>query len=288
MSAASGVSATSGVTVACGQIAPRVGELAANRAACREAVRRAAGLGARIVVLPELASSGYVFHGLAEARTLAEPLDGLTVTEWVALADGLGITLVGGICERGDDGLLYNTAVVVAGPRVLAAYRKVHLWDAEKLVFAAGSQPPPVVEIDGARLAVMICYDLEFPEWVRLPALAGAQLLCAPTNWPRFPRPDGERPMEVVRVQAAAAVNRMFIAACDRAGHERGVDWVGGSAIIDPDGWPLAGPVPGDQERTLMAVCDLGVASDKRISERNDVMEDRRPRSPVVREATSA
>ena len=160
---------------------------------------------------------------------------------------------------------------------MLAAYRKVHLWDAEKLVFTAGSQAPPVVEIDAARLAVMICYDLEFPEWVRLPALAGAQLLCAPTNWPRFPRPDGERPMEVVRVQAAAAVNRMFIAACDRVGHERGVDWVGGSVIVDPDGWPLAGPMPGDQERTLMAACDLGVATDKRISERNDVLEDRRP-----------
>jgi predicted amidohydrolase len=271
------VPAASGVTVACCQIAPRVGELAANRAACWEAARRAAGEGARIVVLPELASSGYVFHDRAEARTLAEPLDGPTVTEWVTLADRLGITLVGGLCELGDDGLLYNTAVIVTGPRVLAAYRKVHLWDAEKLVFAAGSEPPPVVEIDAARLSVMICYDLEFPEWVRLPALAGAQLLCAPTNWPRFPRPDGERPMEVVRVQAGAAVNRMFIAACDRVGRERGVDWVGGSAIIDPDGWPLAGPMPGDQECTLMAVCDLGVATDKRISERNDVMEDRRP-----------
>jgi predicted amidohydrolase len=271
------MSAASGVTVACCQIGPRVGELAANRSACREVVRRAAGEGARIVVLPELASSGYVFHDRAEARTLAEPLDGPTVTEWLALADQLGITLVGGLCELGDDGLLYNTAVIVAGPRMLAAYRKVHLWDAEKLVFTAGSQAPPVVEIDAARLAVMICYDLEFPEWVRLPALAGAQLLCAPTNWPRFPRPDGERPMEVVRVQAAAAVNRMFIAACDRVGHERGVDWVGGSVIVDPDGWPLAGPMPGDQERTLMAACDLGVATDKRISERNDVLEDRRP-----------
>src|SRR6202049_49676 len=138
------MSPASGVMVACCQIAPRVGELAANRAACREAVLRAVGEGARIVVLPQLGSTGYVFHYVAEARPLAEPLDGPTVTEWVALAGRLGITLVGGICELGDDGLLYNTAVVVAGPRVLAAYRKVHLWDAEKLVFAAGSQAPPV------------------------------------------------------------------------------------------------------------------------------------------------
>jgi predicted amidohydrolase len=267
----------SSVTVACCQIAPQVGELAANRAACREAAARAAAEGARIVVLPELASSGYVFRDLAEARTLAEPTDGPTSTQWAALAGRLGITLVGGICELGDDGLLYNTAVVVDGTRLLAAYRKAHLWDTEKLIFTPGCEPPPVVEVDRARLAVMICYDLEFPEWVRLPALAGAQLLCAPTNWPRFPRPDGERPMEVVRAQAAAAVNRMFIAACDRVGRERGVDWVGGSAIIDPDGWPLAGPVPGDGQRMLVASCDLGAADDKRTSERNDVLADRRP-----------
>jgi 5-aminopentanamidase len=267
----------SGVTVACCQIALRVGELATNRAACRAAVERAAGQGARIVVLPELASSGYVFHNLAEARSLAEPLDGPTAAEWADLAGRLGITLVGGICERGDDGLLYNTAVIVGGTRVLAAYRKVHLWDTEKLIFVAGCEPPPVVDIDRARLAVMICYDLEFPEWVRLPALAGAQLLCAPTNWPRLPRPERERPMEVVRTQASAAANRMFIAACDRAGRERGVDWVGGSVIVDPDGWPLAGPAPGDREHTLLAVCDLAAASDKRISEHNDVLADRRP-----------
>ena len=83
--------------------------------------------------------------------------------------------------------------------------------------------------------------------------------------------------MQVVRVRASAAVNRMFIAPCDRVGREHGVDWVGGSAIIDPDGWPLAGPVPGDQERILVAVCDPGAADDKRISERNDVMADRGP-----------
>ncbi len=270
-------SLTSGVSVACCQIAPRVGELAANRAAGLAAAARAAREGARIIVLPELASSGYVFRDQAEARSLAEPLDGPTTTQWAALAGQLGITLVGGFCELGEDDLLYNTAVIVAGTGTLAAYRKVHLWDTEKLIFATGSAPPPVVEVGGAQLAVMICYDLEFPEWVRLPALAGAQLLCAPTNWPKFPRPDGERPMEVVRVQAAAAVNRMFIAACDRAGRERGVDWVGGSAIIDPDGWPLAGPVPGDQERTLTAVCDLGAAAEKKTSERNDVFADRMP-----------
>src|ERR1017187_7965458 len=96
-----GESPAAGVTVACCQIAPRVGELTANRAACLDVAAWAAGPGARIVVLPDLASSGYVFRDLAEARTLAEPVDGPTAAQWAALAGRLGITLIGGICELG-------------------------------------------------------------------------------------------------------------------------------------------------------------------------------------------
>jgi 5-aminopentanamidase len=263
--------------VACCQIGPRIGEPAANRAAGLAAAQAAAADGAAIVVLPELSASGYVFRDSAEARALAEPADGPTAAGWTALARRLGITIVGGICELGADGLLHNSALVVDGEGVRATYRKVHLWDAEKLVFTPGDAAPPVVATAGTSLAVMICYDLEFPEWVRLAALAGARLLCVPANWPAFPRPAGERPMDVVRAQAAAAVNRIFVAVCDRTGAERGVDWVGGSVIINPDGWPLAGPEPGDHEITFAADCDLASAADKRITERNDVLADRRP-----------
>jgi 5-aminopentanamidase len=263
--------------LACCQISPRIGEPDANRAAGLAAVEAAAASGAAIVVLPELSASGYVFRDMAEARGLAEPPEGPTAAGWAVLAKRHRITIVGGICELGTDGLLYNTALVVDADGVRSVYRKAHLWDAEKLVFTPGDDSPPVVETAGTSLAVMICYDLEFPEWVRLPALAGARLLCVPANWPALPRPDGERPIEVVRAQAAASINRMFVAVCDRAGAERGVDWVGGSVIADPDGWPLAGPEPGDHEITISADCELGSAADKRVSERNDVLTDRRP-----------
>ncbi|HEY3748335.1 MAG TPA: nitrilase-related carbon-nitrogen hydrolase [Pseudonocardiaceae bacterium] len=262
--------------VACCQYAPRVGEPEVNRARGGQAIRSAAQAGARVIVLPELASSGYIFRDRDEAALLAESLDGPTVTEWGELAADLGVVVVAGLCERGEDGAVFNSAVVLDDSGLRAAYRKAHLWDTEKLVFEAGDAPPAVVTVAGVRLGVLICYDLEFPEWVRLAALAGAQLLCVPTNWPRFPRPAGQRPMEVVRVQAAASVNRMFVAACDRVGAERGVDWVGGSVIVDADGWPLAGPTPGDDELLLTADCRLGEALDKAISDRNDVFADRR------------
>jgi 5-aminopentanamidase len=262
--------------VACCQLAPVLGDPAANRELTADAVSRAAAEGAGVVVLPELVSSGYVFQSPEEARASAEAADGETVTLWARLAAEFGIVIVGGFCEASADEV-FNSAAFVDPGGLRCVYRKAHLWDEERFWFSRGSAAPPVVTTRFGRIGVMICYDLEFPEWVRLPALDGAQLLCAPTNWPAFPRPDGERPAEIVRVQADAGINRMFIAACDRTGEERGVAWVAGSVIVDADGWPLAeadraaGPV------TITATCRLADALDKATSPNNDVHADRRP-----------
>jgi predicted amidohydrolase len=184
---------------------------------------------------------------------------------------------VGGVCERGEAGELHNTGVLIDAGGLRAAYRKAHLWDTEKAVFTPGSALPPVVDTAVGRIGVMVCYDLEFPEWVRTVALRGADLLCAPVNWPLAPRPAGEQPAEIVRVRANAAVNRMFVAACDRAGSERGVEWTGGSVIADADGFRAAGPLPRYDEGMLIAELALGEARDKRLSDHNDVLTDRRP-----------
>ncbi len=262
--------------VACCQLAPQLGSPAANRELAAAAIEDAVGQGASVIVLPELMSSGYVFESRAEALACGELPGGPTVTAWAQLAAAHDVVVVGGFCEvAGDE--VFNSAALVDSGGLRCVYRKAHLWDAEPQWFVAGSAPPPVVATRHGRIAVMICYDLEFPEWVRLPALDGAQLLCAPVNWPAYPRPDGERPSEVFRVQADAAVNRMFVAACDRIGPERGVEWVGGSVIVDADGWPLAGGAASAEGAILLAECDLGAALDKAVSSNNDVLRDRRP-----------
>ena len=268
------------------QLALSVGDLDANRAAAAAAVEQAAAQHARLVVLPELCDTGYVFAGPDEARALASPAGASpTLRQWRTLAQRFGVVIAGGFCEAAGDGTLYNSAALVDGSGTLARYRKAHLWDAEKLVFTPGDAPPPVVDLAFGKVALMICYDLEFPEWVRLPALAGAGLLAAPVNWPAAPVPAGERPSEVVRVQADASVNGMFIAVADRCADERGVSWVGGTVIVGPDGYPLAGPASGGRPAVLTAECDLARAADKRISPHNDVMADRRPSlyGPVTR-----
>ena len=266
------------IVVAACQLGLAVGEVESNRAAAANAVMEAAGQGAELVVLPELCDSGYVFADEAEARNLATPAaDSPTLHEWQALAGEYRTTIAGGFCERGEDGLLYNSAALVGPGGVLAVYRKAHLWDAEKLVFTPGDAPPPVADLPFGRVGLMICYDLEFPEWVRLAALRGADLIAAPVNWPAMAVPAGERPADVVRVQAEASMNRVFIAVADRCRAERGVSWVGGTVIVGPDGYPVTGPVAADRPAVLAAPCDLDLARDKRISAHNDVLTDRRP-----------
>jgi predicted amidohydrolase len=245
-----------------------------NRGLAREAITDAAAKGAGLIVLPELTNSGYVFAGVDEARTLAD--DGAALAEWHDLAARHAVTIVGGFCELGTDGRLYNSAALIDPTGLRAVYRKAHLWHDEQNVFSAGDEDPPVVDTPAGRVGVVICYDLEFPEWIRRPALAGCEILAAPTNWPAERRPAGERAMEVVRVQADASVNRMYIAAADRCATERGVEWVGGSVIVGPDGYPLAGPVQGDRPAVILADCDVAKARDKRVGERNDVLADRR------------
>jgi 5-aminopentanamidase len=272
--------ADTGTVVAVAQLALAVGELDANREAARTAVTQASAADARLVVLPELSDSGYVFRDAAEARSLASPsASGATLRQWRSWAAEHDLAIAGGFCELGADGRLYNSAAIVDASGTRAVYRKVHLWDGEKEIFAPGEDAPPVVALPFGNVAVMICYDLEFPEWVRVAALGGADLIAVPANWnaPGWPVPPGERSGEVVCAQAAASANGVFIAVADRCGTERGVDWVGGSVIVRRGGYPAAGPVCEDRAGVLTAAIDLPRARDKRISERNDLFTDRRP-----------
>jgi 5-aminopentanamidase len=254
-----------------------VGDAEGNRRLEREALRDAIGAGAQIVLLPELGTSGYVFESAEEARALAQPVDGPALSDWAEEAARAEAVVVGGFAELGPDGAVYNSAAVFGPAGLLAVYRKAHLWDREKLCFEPGAQAAPVVETPFGRIGVAVCYDLYFPELTRGLALAGADLIAVPANLPLFPRPEGERPVEIALAQATAHVSKVWVAVCDRAGSERGVEWTGASAIVDPDGWLAAGPVEGYSTGILYADCDLGRSRDKAWGERNDVVGDLRP-----------
>ena len=179
-------------TIVCQQVAPRMADLQANRRLSLSAIADAVAAGADIIVLPELVTSGYVFESAKEAASVAIPPDHALFEQWAA--EAAGAVVVGGFAEQGDDGLVYNSAAVVDRSGVIGVYRKVHLWDREKLWFAPGGEPPRVFDTPAGRIGVLVCYDLEFPEMARMLALAGAELICVPTNWPPRAAPRGRAP----------------------------------------------------------------------------------------------
>ncbi len=258
----------------CQQLAPRIADLDANRELASAAIRSAVDAGADIVLLPELTTSGYVFESPEEARSVAVTAEHPLFAEWAAEAAGGEAVVIGGFAELGADGLVYNSAAIVDGSGVRGVHRKTHLWDREKLFFEPGGEPPRVFDTAAGRVGVLVCYELEFPELTRMLALAGAELLAVPTNWPLMERPAGERPAVVTIAMATAHVNRVFVACCDRTGTERGQEWTAGTVVIDQLGWVLSeqsevGPASAEVELTL--------ARDKTLTPLCDALDDRRP-----------
>jgi predicted amidohydrolase len=261
------------------QLDPVVGDLDGNRRLALGAIAEAVDDGAEVIVLPELVTSGYMFESAQEAASSAIAPDHEILGEWADVAHKHGVLIAGGFAERGADGKTYNSAAVFDPTGLRAVYRKLHLWDREKLWFQPGAEPPPVLETTVGRLSVIVCYDVEFPELTRIIALAGTQLLLVPTNWPLMDRPDGERPGEVVIAMGTARGNRMAVACADRTGVERGQPWTGCSTIIGADGW-VADEKAGPEALStgpVIADIDLELALNKRYTELADVFADRRP-----------
>jgi predicted amidohydrolase len=262
--------------VASVRFGPEIGEVAANRRASVTAIERAAAEGARLVVLPELASSGYSFADAAEARASAEPVPGPTTRAWQEVAARLEVVIVGGICELDEQGRSRNTVVVVDESGVCGRYRKLHLWGREQYLFVAGDERPPVVETSVGRIGLGICYDLWFPELSRDLAVRGAEILAFPSNLSASPAQDGLPHLDVVVAIATAHVNRVHLVVADRCRTERGHEWLGAALVVDADGNLLAGPPAGTDEAMAVATIDPARARSKRWDALNDLLGDRR------------
>lgn len=267
--------------IACAQYAPTVGDLEGNRRAAVDWLTRAAEAGASLVVLPELASSGYVFRDVEEAAACAEPRDGPFVSALAEVCRAHRLWVVTGLDELAPEGGLRNSAVVVGPDGPVAVYRKLHLFYDEKSWFVAGDRLV-VVDLPFGRLGMVICYDLWFCESIRTLALAGAEVVAVPTNWvASFKRTvvdeRGWIQGDVVAV-AGAAQNGVVVACADRIGVERQVRFLGASIVVGAEGWPVAGPAPLDEECLLVADVDLvSVAAARQRTPRNHLLADRRP-----------
>lgn len=249
------------------QFEPRLGEPELNR---RRLADFLAGRQADLVVLPELAVSGYCLEPELLARS-AEPAAGPTTELLTTLARETGAHYVCGLAERAGD-VYYNSAVLVGPDGLVDRYRKLHLFGFEDELFQPGDEPPHSVNAAGAELGLMICFDWIYPETMRCLALEGARIVCHPANLvlPHCPRAMLTRCLE----------NRIFAVTANRTGSEfrRGekLSFIGSSQIVAPDG-SLLHRAPDDREELFLMDVDPAAAADKTLSSGNDLFAERRP-----------
>lgn len=207
-----------------------------------------------------------------EIGPFADALPGLEPL--ATLSRRTGKLLVGGFAERAD-GRLYNSAYAV-GPKATTVYRKIHLWNREKLLFQAGSQPC-VIEHQGRRIGIEICYDLQFPELSAYLSRQGAELIVAPTAWAQ----DAHGPSHGLHPHAFLAMATAYsygvcVAVANRTGTERGALFPGQSVLADP--WGKVTTLGSDEERRVLDVPFDAVQEAKRPSPHNDLQTDHRMR----------
>jgi N-carbamoylputrescine amidase len=244
--------------IAVAQLDLRPGAVDDNRRRTVAAIEDAVGQGAELVVLPELASSGYRLGTPEAVASAAEPIPGPTTAAWQAAA-GDGCTVVGGICERRDD-QFFNSVAVVDASGVIGVYRKLHLFDEEQVLFAPGDAGLPVFDLPFGRIGVLVCYDLRFVEALRILRLQGADLVAMPTAWTGGfdPKPPADGVIDQVRAAAVQAnLNSVFVAAASRVGSDGDVRYLGSSCVVNPYGRFELDPRSGADESVSVVEVDL-------------------------------
>ncbi|MEQ8813445.1 MAG: carbon-nitrogen hydrolase family protein [Thalassobaculum sp.] len=254
------------------QCAPGAPDTAAGLARLDAAASRAAAAGAALLVTPEMFLTGYAI-GPEAVATLAEPADGPAAREAAAIARRHGVALLYGWPERDGDAVYNAVQLIDADGRRLAGYRKTHLFGAvDRGQFSAGRTLSPVVEVGGPqgafRVALAVCYDIEFPEVARALALAGAEAILVPTaNMAPF------HSVATRLVPARAEENTVFVAYANYVGHEGGFDYCGLSCVCSPDGRDLARAGTGEE----LLVADLDRARIDAARTSLTYLRDRRP-----------
>ena len=252
------------------------GDPEANLRRVIERLQEAAGHGANVVVFPECVLTGYVLSA-EEAEDLAEPIPGRRTQRLAEVCQASGCLACVGTLEREATGQLFNAAALVGPSGLLARYRKTHLpcLGVDRYLAEGGSLVDPHPTTAG-KLGMLICYDLRFPEPMRVLALRGAEVVLLCTAWP-----DRATLYPEFTARARAEENHVYLVAANRVGEERGMRYLGRSVIVAPDGTLLAEGSP-DREQILYAEVDLELSRKKRIVFKPgeyelDLFADRRP-----------
>ncbi|MCJ8520085.1 putative amidohydrolase [Pseudorhizobium tarimense] len=224
-----------------------LGDIGANLERIAAAAEKAAAEGAKLLITPELALTGY---GASDRfPSLASPAEGAGPERLSQIARRHGLTIVAGFAEAVGS-TVYNSALLTDGQGQTTVYRKSHLYGPYERQWFCPEDPQAVIaNVDGVKLGMLICYDVEFPENVRRLALAGVDLIVVPTALPvgwsgRFIAE------HMIRVRAFE--NQVFVAYVNHCGKDENFAYAGLSRIAAPDGNLLA-KAPAEGEALLFA-----------------------------------
>ena len=265
------------VKVACIQLSAS-DDREANFAKARTLLEEAAAQGAMVAVLPELCFDHFFPQHSGESAflDLAEEIpDGPTTARMQQWATELGMILLPNWLEKGRVGQYFDSTSVIATDGTFVGHtRMMHIAEGpgfhEKFYYTPGTTGPTCYAFELATLGVAICYDRHFPEYLRMLALQGADIICVNTAITA----DEPQDMFLDEMRAAAFTNQLFIALANRVGEDGGLVFGGRSVIIGPDGTVLEeGPVGDDA--VVMATCDLSRIEAERRS--RPWFRDRRP-----------
>ncbi len=271
------------VVVALAQVAPRLGDLAANLERHLELIAEAATGGASLVVFPELSLTGYFLKDLVPEVALREGC-----AELLALAAAsAGIDVVAGCVLESDDARFHNASLYLAGGRLHHVHRKVYLptyglFD-EARYFAPGDRfrafTAPLAAASSRlwRAGTLVCEDMWHPTAAALLARQGVELLICPSASPVRGMVRGHGLGTAGSYDAMTRTYAQLFASyliyCNRVGFEDGVGFWGGSRVVGPDG-RLVDEAAGTDERLAMLRIDLAAVRRARIA--NPVLRDER------------
>lgn len=238
----------------------------------KKVVNKLDGIQADLIVLPELALTGYYFSGRNEVKALAEdPRNSESVAALVSLCRKNRFHLVTGFAEKSRD-RYFNSALLIGPGGLKHTYRKLHLFNEETKWFDRGDIPLQVNRIHGARIGIMICFDWVFPEVSRTLALQGADIICHPSNLVL------DYCQQVMLTRCLE--NKVYAITTNRYGYDKrphgGLRFTGHSQIVAPGG-TLIHRAASRRDALYVLDIDPSLARDKSITPLNDVLRDRRP-----------
>ncbi|WP_446897961.1 nitrilase-related carbon-nitrogen hydrolase [Clostridium sp. LBM24168] len=236
-------------------------------------VEEAAKNGAKLIALPEMATTGYCWYNRREIKPFVEKIPGITTNKFLEISKKYECYIVIGMPEVDIKTDLYYNSAVLMGPKgIIGVHRKTHSYISEPKWTKQGDLDHMVFETPIGNIGMLICMDIHFIETARIEGLRNADVIVHISNWLAEKTPS---PYWITR----AFENGCYVLESNRCGLERTVQFSGGSALINPDG-EIESYVDGYQQ-IMYGEIDIQKARIKLFEDHGNKYVERKPREYI-------